>query len=214
MKWTTIKSLLVAAILAVGLSACGPSTTKKPGSQPARTEQVEGSVLQKFLRDSNVGISPGVLSTNVVVGGFPIGNMISAANYIMPDSKYMIVDEEWFQKEFLNNMGFKGFLFKNGIENYSSLRNDCDDFSRAFSFYVRIKFRTMGFKDSTPAVGDLYYRTPYDGSAALGGGHAINVGVFLNKFGEKVIRFIEPQGPNFVQLDEETQKYYIQFLGM
>lgn len=75
----------------------------------------------------------------------------------------------------------------------------------------------MGFKDSSPAVGDLYYSTPYDNSeAALGGGHAINAGIFLDKNGNKVFRFIEPQGnaPHFVELDEETRKYYIQFFGL
>lgn len=171
-------------------------------------------MLMKYLRDSNVGISSGIITKDFEVAGVPVGDFITAANYVMPDETYLIVDEDWFKKEFLTTTGFQSFLFNNGIQNYSDLRNDCDDFSRAFSFYARIKFRAMGFKESSPSVGDLYYRTPYDGTAQLGGGHAINIGVFLDKNGNKVIRFIEPQGPNFTQLDAETQKYYISFLGM
>lgn len=207
-------SLFVAISIACLSIGCGPSTTKKPETKPQRYEEIEENQLVKFLRDSKVGISPGILTKDFEVGGYPVGDVISAANYVTPDEKYMIVDEEWFKKEILGDFGFKSFLFKNGIESYSSLRNDCDDFSRAFSFYVRIKFRTMGFKSSTPAVGDLYYRTPYDGTAELGGGHAINIGIFLDKNGSKVIRFIEPQGPNFVELDKETQEYYIDYMGM
>ena len=216
----TIKNNLVgaASVAAICMSfvACGPSTTKKPDSFPPRTEQIISGDMLGLLRTEKIGIAPGFFTEDFEVGGIVVGDMISAANYVLPDSKYLIVDEEWFNDNILNTLDFKEFLFRNGIENYSSLRNDCDDFARAFSFYVRIKFRTMGVKDSTPAVGDLYYSTPQDGTAELGGGHAINVGVFLDKNGKKIIRFIEPQGtaPHFVELDDETRKYYIRFLGM
>jgi len=195
--------------------ACGPSTTKPPTTVPPRYEQVDQSICLNLFRENKIGIYPGVLTKDFEVAGIPVGDFITAANYVMPDGQYIIVDEEWFKREILNKMQFESFLFKNGIEGYNKLRNDCDDFSRAFTFFVRIKFRTMGFMKATPAIGDLHYSTPYDNSETeFGGGHAINIGIFLDKNGKRVIRFIEPQGPNFVELDEETKQYYIRFMGM
>ena len=212
LSYSLFAALTIFCLTFVG---CGPSTTNKPSEKPSRYETIEQNTLMHFLRESEIGISPGILTKDYEVGGYPVGDYLTAANYVMPDENYMLVDEEWFKMEFLNSLDFKTFLFNNGIENPAYLRNDCDDFSRAFSFYVRIKFRTMGFKNATPAVGDLYYADPYmDTGAELGGGHAINMGVFLDKNGNKVIRFIEPQGPHFVDLPKEYQKYYIDFMGM
>jgi hypothetical protein len=163
---------------------CGPSTTTKPTKKPFRTEQVSSPDIMWILRREN----------NI------------DANFIMPDLFYTIVDEEWFKQEIMP--GFQNFLSKNGINSYSELRNDCDDFARAFSFYVRVKFRTMGYMKSTPAVGDFYY-SDFDT------GHAINVGVFFDKSGNKVVRFIEPQfPPRFVNVDDEVKKFYVKHLGM
>ena len=211
-----MSTLFVAlTVFCLTFTGCGPSTTEKPSSKPARYEQIGSPTLVGYLRDSNIGISPGIITKDFEVGGYPVGDFITAANYVTPDTYYIMVDEEWFKKEILNTMAFKGFLFKNGIESYNELRNDCDDFSRAFTFYCRIKFRTMGFMKATPAVGDLHYSTPENNTGPeLGGGHAINIAILLDKNGNKVIRFVEPQGPNFVELPEETKKYYITHMGM
>ena len=209
MKW--IKTCIV--ILILGLSACGPSTVKPP-SEPPRYEQVHHSVCSQIFRDANLGIKPGIITKDFTVGGILVGDFITASNYILPDTEYVIVDEDWFKRHIIPD--FENFLWKNGIESYDKMRNDCDDFARAFTFYVRIKFRTMGFIKATPAIGDLHYSTPFVGGGLLGGGHAMNVGIFLNSSGEKVVRFIEPQTkpPSFVELDEETKKYYIKHLSM
>ena len=202
-------------IFCLTFTGCGPSTTDKPSTKPTRYEQIPSNLLTKYLRDSGIGIAPGIITEDFEVGGYPVGDFITAANYVTPDTYYILVDEEWFEKEILNTLAFKSFLFKNGIQSYNELRNDCDDFARAFTFYSRIKFRTMGFLKATPAVGDLHYGTPNDNSGTeLGGGHAINIVILLDKNGNKVIRFVEPQGPKFVELDEETKKYYINHMGM
>lgn len=211
-----MSTLFVAlTIFCLVFTGCGPSTTDKPSTKPPRYEQIGSTDLVVYLRDSNIGISPGIITKDFEVGGYPVGDFITAANYVTPDIYYMMVDEDWFKKEILNPMAFRSFLFKNGIESYNDLRNDCDDFARAFTFYTRIKFRTMGFMKSTPAVGDLHYSTPENNEGEkIGAGHAINIVVLLDKNGNKVIRFVEPQGPNFTELSEETKKYYINHMGM
>ena len=195
---------------------CGPSTTKKPSTKPSKYEQLHQVDCLTILRTNKVGLQPGIITKDFSVGGRVIGDWISAANYVMADSQYIIVEEEWFKKEILP--GFQSFLFKNGIQNYKDLRNDCDDFARAFSFYVRIKFRTMGFLKATPAIGDIYYKyyDPNSNSETLTSGHAINGGIFLDKNGNKVVRFIEPQGisPKFIELDESIKTTGITFFGM
>ena len=213
-SWIWIPILCL--IFGMLISACGPSTTKKPQTKPPRYEQVEKFQCLQILRTNNIGIIPGILTKDFSVGGIVVGDWLSAANYVMADSYYIIVEEEWFKKEILP--GFQDFIFKNGIENYSKLRNDCDDFSRAFSFYVRVKFRTMGFLKATPAIGDVYYNF-YDPDAdenVLVSGHAINGGIFLDKNGKVVVRFIEPQGlvPSFVELDPIIKSTGISFFGM
>jgi hypothetical protein len=177
--------IIVSIIALLCLVACNPtSTTPRPHTKPAKYEKVGASDISWLLRRDN-GID---------------------ANFILPDNYYAVVDEKWFDEEVIP--GFQSFLFKNGVENYTQLRNDCDDFARAFSFYVRIKFRTMGYIDSTPAVGDFFYQT-------MDMGHAINVGVFFDATGKKIVRFIEPQAlTTKVVIDEETRKYYVKHLGM
>lgn len=212
-SWVWVSILYVITVMLI--ISCSPSTTSKPQTKPSRYEQIKQSQCLLILRTNKVGLQPGILTKDFSVGGMVIGDWLSAANYVMADSEYIIVDEEWFKKEILP--GFQAFLFKNGIQNFKDLRNDCDDFARAFSFYVRIKFRTMGFLKATPAVGDVYYKY-YDpnGGEALTAGHAINGGIFLDKDGNKVVRFIEPQGiiPNFVDLDPSIRSTSIVFFGM
>lgn len=164
---------------------CGPSTTSKPEKPNLYSQEGSPQIMWTLRRD----------------------NGIDANAMVFPDKYYIVVDEEWFKQKIMP--GFQEFLFKNGIENYNKLKNDCDDFARSFSFYVRIKFRTMGYMESSPAVGDLHYSN-------LDVGHAINVGVFYEKnTTNKVVRFIEPQfPPRFVDLDEETKKYYVNYIGM
>ena len=198
------------------ISACGPYTTKKPQTKPSKYEHIDKFQCLQILRTNNIGIYPGILTKDFSVGGIVVGDWLSAANYVTADSHYVIVDEEWFKKEILP--GFRGFMIKNGIQNYQDLRNDCDDFTRAFSFYVRVKFRTMGFLKSSPAIGDVYYNdyNSNTGNDGFGGGHAINGGIFLDKNGKVVVRFIEPQGiiPSFVELDPIIKSTGIIFFGM
>ena len=180
-----IKYLIILSLVAMLLVACNPvSTTSPPATKPAKYEKITISDVSWILRRDN-GID---------------------AEFVLPDKYYVIVDEKWFDEEVIP--GFQFFLMRNGISNYSQLRNDCDDFARAFSFYVRIKFRTMGYIDATPAVGDFYYQ-------ALDTGHAINVGIFFDATGKKIVRFIEPQAPmSKIIIDDETKKYYVKYLGI
>lgn len=143
-------------------------------------------------------------------------NNIENIDFIYGDEKYVIVDEEWFKENIL--FGFDDFLFKNGIKEYG-LKNDCDDFARAFSFYCRVKYRSLGYMKSSPAIGDFYYKwSSGNQNSLLDGAHAINVGIFLDKSGNKVVRFIEPQKPNKLYsidlINEEIRKYYVEHVGM
>lgn len=143
-------------------------------------------------------------------------NGIENINFIFGDSKYIIVNEDWFKKEILG--GFKQFLFDNNIQNYS-LRNDCDDFARAFSFYCRVKYRSLGYMDYSPAVGDFYYKESTGGQGSLfDWAHAINIGIFVDNAGNKVVRFIEPQEADELHdisyISEEVRKYYVEHVGM
>jgi hypothetical protein len=208
-----IKILTISLIIVFGFS-CGPSTVKKPKIPPTQYEQVHKSVCFDVFQSINLGIQPGILTKDFTVGDYIVGDYLTAANYSMPDNQYVIVDETWFKNHILP--GFEKFLWNNGIEGYKNLRNDCDDFARAFTFYVRIKFRTMGFLKASPAIGDLHYANPPEKQKEFGDLHAINIGIFLDAQGNKVVRFIEPQNnpPSFIQLDEETIKYYIHHMGM
>ena len=178
--------IIIVSVFCLVFMGCKPSTTSKPKGKPSQYSQEGSSQIMWTLRRENG---------------------IDAYSLVFPDNYYIVVDEEWFKKQIMP--GFESFLWTNGIQNYSAMRNDCDDFARAFSFYVRIKFRTLGYMKATPAVGDLHYRN-------LDMGHAINVGVFYEKgTTNKVVRFIEPQfPPRFVDLDEEIKKYYVRYIGM
>lgn len=140
------------------------------------------------------------------------------ANFIYGDEKYAVVSENWFISEILP--GFNVFLVNNGINGYTKLKNDCDDFARAFTFYCRVKFRSLGYTDFSPAVGDFYYKwsTGDNRNTLLDGAHAICIGVFLDESGNKVVRFIEPQKANKLHtvdsIDEEIRKYYVEHIGM
>lgn len=188
MKKLHIISILVAA--SMFFSSCSKSTTEAPSTEPDRYEEVPYGQISLTLRQE------GKIDTT----------------FVLPDTKYIIVSEKWFKNNIMPE--FRSFLFNNGIDDFSKMRNDCDDFARAFSFYVRVKFRTMGYIKSSPSVGDFYYNIPFSGNGELGGGHAINVGVFLDDNGNKVVRFIEPQTSSFTNVDEETRKFYVVHLGM
>ena len=178
--------ILLTSIFCLVFTGCKPSTVSKPEEKPTQYSQEGKPQIIWTLRRENG---------------------IDSDSLVFPDHYYIVVDEEWFKQQIMP--GFQSFLYKNGIQNYSEMRKDCDDFARAFSFYVRVKFRTMGYMKATPAVGDLHYSN-------LDMGHAINVGVFYEKgTTNKVVRFIEPQfPPRFVELDEETKKYYVKYIGM
>jgi hypothetical protein len=182
---------LVLFCLSVSIG-CKPAS--KSGTKPAKLEEIEETNISWILRREN---------------------NIENIDFIFGDSKYVIVDENWFVEKVL--FGFEQFLFDNGIQNYS-LRNDCDDFARAFSFYCRVKYRELGYMKSSPAVGDFYYKwSDGDPNSLLNNGHAINVGIFFNSAGEKVVRFIEPQKPNKLYdisfIDEEIRRYYVEHVG-
>jgi len=194
----TMKKSLIVYLLAIFFIiplfiSCGKSVITDSDGKPVNIELVADPQISWVLRREN-GID---------------------ADVVYGDLNYAVVDEKWFINEVIG--GFGNFLKKNGIDNYNALNNDCDDYARAFSFYCRVKFRQLGYKASM-AVGDFYYRTPYDNSALLGGGHAMNVGIFLDTNGKKVVRLIEPQIPVRIypvtHLDEETLKYYVNHIGM
>ena len=194
MKKRFIITILLMILFIIPLTnSCSKSEIKDSTGKPVQIELVGNPDISWLLRREN-GID-----VDVVYG----------------DNQYAVVGEEWFVREIIG--GFGEFLRRNGIETYT-LSNDCDDFARAFSFYCRVKFRQLGYDKASMAVGDFYYRTPYDGSALLGGGHAMNIGVFLDKNGKRVVKLIEPQLPVRVyplnHLDEETLKYYIKHIGM
>jgi hypothetical protein len=166
------------------LTSCGPSTTGPIASKPTLQQEATGIEVMRFVKYTN---------------------QVDAYEFVTADSKYTLVDEAWFKANVLN--GFNDFLVKNGVGAVNLKKNDCDDFSRAFSFFSRVKSMQASFMDSDLAVGDLYYKN-FDVS------HAINVAVVLDTDKKWKILFIEPQGPKVVDLQEEYRKFYVFHVGM
>lgn len=179
-----LKYILLVITLSIFVISCGPSTTSGIEGKPALQQEISSIELERFIKNSN---------------------SVAADTFLFADATYTLVDEEWFKKNVLNK--FNEFLVKNGVSSASVEKNDCDDFSRAFSFFVRVKSNQSNFIKYDISGGELYYRT-------LDMGHAINIAVVLDKNGNKKLLFIEPQGPSLVNLDDEYKKFYVIYVGM
>jgi hypothetical protein len=176
-----IVSLLVCLLIIVG---CKPSTTNVIISEPIQKENIYWSDLQWYIKYDS-----GLNSTDTLYA----------------DNDYVLVDEDWFKENILNQ--FNDFLSKNGVYFGDANKNDCDNFSRAFSFFARVKSSQAKFLKYDIAVGELYYKN-------FDVGHAINFAIVLDKEGKKKIIFIEPQGPSIVNFSEEFKQSFVQYVGM
>jgi hypothetical protein len=184
-------SLFVLLVSGLLLVSCKPSVS---GDKPAIQKNIGVSELMWFIRRDN--------------------GLVPSDAFIAADKYYVMVDEDWFKSKIVD--GFNDYLFKNGVSRANAKKNDCDDFSRNFSCFVRNFSIQSSFLEYDISAGELYYTIPSEMNPAnpIGiTGHAINVAVVLDKSGNKKIIYIEPQGPLMVQLEEETKKNYVSFIG-
>lgn len=126
----------------------------------------------------------------------------SSTTTIFADNEYSLLDSEWVSVRVSD--GFEAFTKSLGMFGWEYDSGDCDDFSKAFTVYLKSVVRRK--KDvATPAVGEVYYIKEQD---IVDIPHAINfIVVFENN--DINILWYEPQFMEFTELTEsEIQSIY------
>lgn len=120
-------------------------------------------------------------------------NHFNADFDLFSDQYYTIVDEAFFTNNILNQ--FDAFLVKNQINLTVTNKNDCDKFTRAFSFFSRtFSIQCTNIQYIIP-VADFYY------SVGLDKKHAINLIVVLDNItNQKKLIFVEPQTKSIINI--------------
>jgi len=112
------------------------------------------------------------------------------------DSDYSVMDESWFRDVLLKE--FNSFLTDIELKNkYDYPKNDCDDYTRSFSFFCRLKSYKLMDVRYTMSVGDVFYRRN-NGSEK----HSMNFAIVLTKEGLLKLIYIEPQTPCIINQDD------------
>ena len=137
-------------------------------------------------------------------------NNLQFKNYIYGDNFYTLVDEDFFVNNVL--VQYNSFLIAQGMQTPSLLKNDCDKFSRGFSFFSRVKSLHCAAITNAMAVADFYYDANFDKS------HAINIAIVLdNKTNQKKLLYIDPQNQTIINTasytDFKDPMFSIKFVG-
>jgi hypothetical protein len=134
--------------------------------------------------------------SNVEIYRFFNENKVYAENTSVADAEYSLCSERWIRDSI--NLKFDGFLHKMDMTKYAVNANDCDDFARAFTVFIKFEFkRAVDNPTSSVSVGEFYY------VRKVGGPHAINFIIALDENKNKVLLFYEPQLKSFLKLTKE-----------
>lgn len=139
---------------------------------------------------------------NTIYSEFIESNFDNNLNLFIADDYYSIVSYDW-----VNNTGkqqYNKFLVSLNMHKWSKNSSDCDDFSKAFTVFIKAAVRKIDPSRYTPAVGEVYY---YPDS---GGNHALNI-IFTYKDNDIVISFFDSTKNKFVDLttSEIESIYYV-----
>ena len=104
------------------------------------------------------------------------------------DKYFCAVSEEWFTTTVLPE--YWQFLKDLELQNrYEDEKNDCDDYTRAFTFFCKMKARRTMDMRYNMAVADVFY---YVGGNKKNP-HAINGIIVMTKEGNLKLIYVEPQ---------------------
>lgn len=154
-----------------------------------------------LLKETNSIVTKDVY-LNTIYSEFIESNFDINLNLFIADDNYSIVSYEW-----VNSVGkqqYNKFLVSLNMHKWSSNSSDCDDFSKAFTVFIKAAVRKIDPSRYTPAVGEVYY---YPDS---GGNHALNI-IFTYKDNDIVISFFDSTKNKFVDLTASEIKsiYYV-----
>lgn len=118
---------------------------------------------------------------------------LNSVTSIFADSEYSLLDSEWVSDRVSD--GFRTFVRSLGMFGWEYDSGDCDDFSKAFTVYLKSVVRNKK-NVFTPAVGEVYYIKEQD---IVDVPHAINFIVVFENDDIKILWY-EPQFFDFVEL--------------
>jgi len=126
------------------------------------------------------------------------------------DQHFLAVDENWITNTVITE--YKQFLKDLNLENkYESEVNDCDDYSRTFTFFCKIKSRRTNDFRYSMAVADVFYHV----AGNKRNPHAINGIIVLTSEGKLKLVYIEPQtGIIFAESEKSNISKNVYFWSM
>lgn len=139
--------------------------------------------------------------TNIEVKSYLSANGVNINSTVFADAEYNLLARDWIEAN--AQPKYLEFLRELGFTNWKKNNSDCDDFSKAFTVFLKSYVKKAHPTVASPAVGEIYY------TQRTGGAHAINIIVLLNSDGSASIGFFEPQIQQFITLTQkEIQSIY------
>ena len=133
--------------------------------------------------------------TNTEVRSYLLSNGVSIQSTVFADPEYNLLARDWVESN--AQPDFVVFLEELGFTKWEKNNSDCDDFSKAFTVFLKSYLKKLYPDVASPAVGEIYYMQK------SGGAHAINIIVLRGSGGVATVGFFEPQTQRFVRLTEK-----------
>ena len=133
--------------------------------------------------------------TNIEVKSSLIANGVNINSTVFADSEYNLLARDWIESN--AQPDFLEFLRELGFTSWEKNNSDCDDFSKAFTVFLKSYVKKAHPTVASPAVGEIYY------IQKSGNPHAINIIVLASSKGLPLIGFFEPQDQRFVHLTKK-----------
>lgn len=139
--------------------------------------------------------------TNIEVKSYLIANGVNINTTVFADPEYNLLAKDWIETN--AQPEFVEFLHELGFTKWEKNNSDCDDFSKAFTVFLKSYVKKIHPTVASPAVGEIYY------IQKNGTPHAINIIVLSNYKGVTSVGFFEPQIQRFITLNnKEIESIY------
>jgi hypothetical protein len=133
--------------------------------------------------------------SNLEVRSYLASSGVSIQSTVFADPKYNLLARDWIEAN--AQPDFVVFLNELGFTKWEKNNSDCDDFSKAFTVFLKSYLKKLYPDVASPAVGEIYYMQK------SGGAHAINIIALRGSGGVATIGFFEPQLQRFVTLTKK-----------
>ncbi len=143
-----------------------------------------------------------VNSLHEMFKGFKLLGQSKPYGNIYGDQLYVLPEEQWLRTKFIE--GFRRYKKLNGLDKYSSERNDCDDYARSTIQYLNLIHNKTFKVNAAICVGEFWYIPERNNAKTQAlSGHCINIFLARSSTTEGVVLFFDAQLEEFIELTDK-----------